>query len=266
MKIALFQMDIAWLDFRANLNKIRNAVEDAEAQGSRILVLPEMALSGFCMEREFAAKELGSPELLELASMTRGKHILVFAGAAIKNGGKYTNECLVLRNGEILTSYAKMNLFPVTNEQDHYEPGNRLLTVEYEGYRFTPLICFDTRFIGPFTQAAAEGTDAFIIIASWPDVRAQQWKILLSARAMDTQSFVLGVNRIGSGGGMGFSGDCMVVGPSGKPMFEYSSNEKLIVTEVDFGYARKLRETFPAIAKQHQNQPKVRLEKLSIRG
>jgi len=254
MKIALCQMDIVWLDVQANLNKIEDTIDDAEAQGVRLLVFPEMALTGFCMQREAAALEVGSPPIKQLAAMTRGKQVMVFIGAAIKNGAKYTNECLVLRNGEIVASYAKMNLFTVTDEHRYYEPGEQMITVAYEGYQFTPLICFDTRFTKPFIKGAEAGTDAFIIMASWPDSQSAQWKTLLSARAMDTQAFVLGVNRIGSGGGMNFAGECMVVAPSGKPMLEYSSDEKLIILDVDFGYSKKLKNKFPVLSEQHTRE------------
>ncbi|OFZ18834.1 MAG: hypothetical protein A2X94_01050 [Bdellovibrionales bacterium GWB1_55_8] len=244
-------MDIAWLDVPANLRKVKNTIEEAEAQDARILVFPEMALTGFCMQPEAAALELGSPEIRALAAMTRGKQVTVFIGAAIKDGLKYTNECLILRNGEIVGSYAKMNLFTVTDEHKHYEAGNQMLTIDFEGYQITPLICFDTRFAKPFINGAAAGTDVFIIMASWPDAQSMQWRTLLSARAMDTQAFVIGVNRIGAGDGMTFAGECMVVPPSGKPMFEYSSDEKLIVLDVDFGYSKKLKAKFPVLAEQH---------------
>jgi len=258
MKIALSQMDIAWLDVPTNLRKIKGEIDSAEAQGARILVLPEMALTGFCMDTQSAGLELKSPEIQELASMTQGKNIIVFAGAAIKRGKYFTNDCLVLRNGEIITTYSKMNLFVVTNEDKHYAPGGKMITLEIDGVRFTPLICFDTRFNRVFNRAAESGTDAFIIMASWPDTTASQWRTLLAARAMDTQSFVIGVNRIGEGDGMKFNGDCMVVAPSGKTMFDYSSDAKLIVLDVDFSYAQKLREKFPVLAEQHEAATKQR--------
>ncbi|OFY98830.1 MAG: hypothetical protein A2070_03575 [Bdellovibrionales bacterium GWC1_52_8] len=246
-------MDIAWLDVRANLEKIEDYIDDAEDQGAKILVFPEMALTGFCMDPHAAALELGSAELKRLAAMTRGKQVMVFIGAAIKQGSRYTNECLIIRNGEVVASYAKMNLFTVTDEHKYYEPGDQMITVSYEGYQITPLICFDTRFTKPFVKGAEAGTDAFIVMASWPDTQSAQWKTLLSARAMDTQAFVIGVNRIGSGGGLSFAGECMVVAPSGKAMLEYSSDEKLIFLDVDFGYSKKLKDKFPVLAEQHLN-------------
>jgi omega-amidase len=266
MKIALCQMDIAWLDTRANLNKMKNYIAEAEAQDVKLLVFPEMALSGFCMDAQAVSLQLSSPEISELAAFTREKRVLVFAGAAIRHGLAFTNECLIIRNGEILTSYAKMNLFTPSNEDKEYSPGERLLTLEYDGFRITPLICFDTRFNDPFIRGARNGTDAFVIIASWPDSQSAHWKTLLSARAMDTQSFVIGVNRVGSGGGMNFAGESMVVAPSGKPMFEYGSSEKLMIVDVDLSYSRKLRTRFPVLNDQHINPKAVYEETLTLRG
>lgn len=258
-------MNIQWLDVQANLKFIESAIDEAEAQGAKILVFPEMALTGFCMDPVAATLEMSSPEIKMLAAMTREKHVLVFAGAAMKRNGKYYNECLVLRNGEILTSYAKMNLFTVTDEQRHYGAGQRMITIDYEGFRFTPLICFDTRFTAPFIKGAEAGTDAFIIMASWPEGQSTQWKTLLSARAMDTQAFVVGVNRVGAGGGLNFAGECNVIAPSGKAMLDYSSEEKLIVLDVDFSYSKKLKEKFPVLAEQHTRPQPLLLEPVSIR-
>lgn len=263
MKIALCQMDIAWLDFQSNLNKIKNYIDQAENENAKILVFPEMALSGFCMEPEKACLELSNPILKELTLHTRGKQVLIFIGVAMKKGSEYTNDCLIIKNGEIITSYSKMNLFTVTNEHLHYKAGNKMLTLNYEGINYTPLICFDTRFTKPFVNGAINNTDVFVIMASWPDTQSAHWKTLLSARAMDTQAFVIGVNRIGSGDGMNFAGECMVVAPSGKPMLEYSSTEKLIVTEVDFTYSKKLREKFPVFYEQHKNQRLLEIETLN---
>ncbi|MCM2324038.1 MAG: hypothetical protein NDJ90_12330 [Oligoflexia bacterium] len=251
MKVALSQMDMAWLDIPANLRKISETIDEAEQLGVELLVFPEMALTGFCMDTQSATLELGSPEIRQLAAMTRDKKLLVLIGAAMRSGSRFTNDCLVLRNGEVIASYSKMNLFPVTGEEKHYEPGHQMLTIEYQGYRITPLICFDSRFMKPFITGAAARTDAFVIMASWPDAQSAQWKTTLSARAMDTQTFVFGVNRTGTGGGLSFAGECNVIAPSGKPMLPYSSDEKLLVADVDLSYPGKLRERFPMLAAQH---------------
>lgn len=265
MKIALCQMDLAWLDVKSNLRKIKNYIEDAEAQNAKLVVFPEMALTGFCMQSDSAALELSSPEIKELASYTQGKKVIAFVGAAIREGNKFTNECLILRNGEIISSYAKMNLFPVTDEHKYYSAGDKMITLDIEGFQVTPLICFDTRFAWPFSKGASFGTDAFIIMASWPDNQSSHWKTLLSARAMDTQAFVMGVNRIGSGDGMNFAGECMVVAPSGKPLFEYSSDERLIVVEVDLSYSQKLKTRFPVFTEQHTQPRQIQTQNITIR-
>ncbi len=250
-KIALAQMDIAWLGFDKNLQKISSMIQEAETKSMDWIVFPEMSLTGFCMEPEKAAIELSSPIMNSLLNMTIGKKIAVMIGVAIRSEDAFTNDFLILRNGELLHCYSKINLFTITDEDKHYSPGDRLLSFELDDAKVTPLICFDTRFPDLFSQAAGAGTELFVIMASWPKQQASQWKTLLSARAVDTQSFVVGVNRVGSGGGLDFAGDCNIFTPGGKPIGEFSSDEKLIFFDIDPKKATSIRGQFPVLYNQH---------------
>jgi predicted amidohydrolase len=89
--------------------------------------------------------------------------------------------------------------------------------VDVEGIRVTPLICYDLRFPEPF-RLAAEQTDLFCVPANWPEKRKDPWSTLLRARAMENQAFVLGVNRVGTGGGELHSGNSILLDPVGRPV------------------------------------------------
>ena len=102
MKIALSQMDITWLDIRANTTKISNHIEQADASGAGAIVFPEMALTGFCMDPARAAIDPVSPEMRALTLATRGKRILVMAGAAVRQNGLSYNMFLFIQGGEIV--------------------------------------------------------------------------------------------------------------------------------------------------------------------
>jgi omega-amidase len=253
MKIALIQMDTAWCDPQKNLGKIDSFLKSSREKGARLVVFPETSLAGFCMEADRAAVPLDGDIVRRLLKLTRGSDQLVAIGAAIRRGKHFTNECLLLRDGELVASYAKINLFAPTGEEREFTPGDSLLRLEFDGVRFTPLICFDTRFPRLALDAVATGTDAFLIIANWPSERSRHWKALLTARAIDTMSFVIGVNRVGAGGGLEFCGESNVIGPSGKPLAEWTQTEGEIVLEVDFGLARALRERFPVLFDQYRH-------------
>jgi predicted amidohydrolase len=89
--------------------------------------------------------------------------------------------------------------------------------------------------------------DLALVVANWPERRSRAWKTLLAARAIENQSSVLGVNRVGTdGNGLLYSGDSRLMGPLGESVFENNpfevSNEK---AEIDLAHLESLRRRFP---------------------
>jgi len=117
-------------------------------------------------------------------------------------------------------------------------------TVEVEGVMVTPLICYDLRFPEPFRAAAAE-TDLFCVIANWPESRRYHWRTLLKARAIENQAFVLGVNRVGIGDGLEYSGDSVFLDPLGEDLaVVVPGSEGCYCGDVDATEVSRIREQF----------------------
>lgn len=265
MKIGLCQFDLAWHDCKKNIQKIGDYIEQAEQQNADLIVFPEMALSGFSMEPRSAAVKAHGEEMRDLLALTRGKRVMAVVGTAIKDGYDFYNSSLVIRNGEILTSYSKINLFAPSGEDEVYRSGETLVLVDTEEFSFVPLVCFDLRFSKVFTRAAAAlDPDAYIVIASWPAAQAEQWRTLLAARAIDTQSYVIGVNRVGSGDGIAYHGNSNIIAPSGKALLNYSHEEGLVFAEIDSGYCRKLKQKYKVLSDQHHKHFHVDTKKIKI--
>ncbi len=128
--------------------------------------------------------------------------------------------------------------------------GDALETAEVEGVRVTPLICYDLRFPEPF-RAAADDTDLYCVLANWPAKRGEAWSILLRARAMENQAYVLGVNRIGKGGGEDHEGGSVLLDPLGRPVREGAlepGHAGVIWGDVDPEGVRQTRAHFSALA------------------
>ena len=83
------------------------------------------------------------------------------------------------------------------------------------GVRVTPFICYDLRFADLFWDVAAD-TDLYLVPANWPGVRREHWMALLRARAIENQAYVVGVNRVGSGDGLEYTGDSRIIDPLGE--------------------------------------------------
>jgi predicted amidohydrolase len=147
-------------------------------------------------------------------------------------------------DGRELLHYQKIHPFALAGEDRHYSGGEMLSTAVVDGVRVTPLICYDLRFPELF-RVAATRTDLFVVIANWPEKRHQAWSTLLSARAIENQCFVLGVNRVGEAGGEPHSGDSALLDPFGLLRAAVSRDPAMLLGSVDAAEVARARERFP---------------------
>jgi predicted amidohydrolase len=85
------------------------------------------------------------------------------------------------------------------------------------------------------------------VVANWPELRREHWRTLLKARAIENQAYVAGVNRVGDGDSLHYTGDSSVVGPLGETLVEAGSEEGVFLASIDPSAVSKLRARFPAL-------------------
>ena len=130
--------------------------------------------------------------------------------------------------------YDKRHLFRLSEEYKLFKSGHQKLIVEVNGWKISPILCYDLRF--PVwcknTWFNGEyGYDLMVCLASWPAIRAYPWKMLLVARAIENQAFVAGINRIGNdGNGVWHSGDSMAVDPRGTVFYAADEGKEAVET------------------------------------
>lgn len=215
MIVAGVELDIAWEDPAVNLERADAAAAAAKAAGATLVVLPEMFATGFSMAAERIAP-WGGEIRLGLAEIARRRNVWLLGGYAEPGPQRPRNAASLLDpRGDEALRYHKIHPFTFGGEDAHYDGGEALpATADVDGVRVTPLICYDLRFPEPF-RAGADRTDLFVVIASWPAARAAHWSALLAARAIENQAYVLGVNRIGEGGGLAYGGGSVLHDPWG---------------------------------------------------
>lgn len=243
MRVAGIQMDIAWEDPAANFETVRAA----DTGDARLVVLPEMFATGFTMNATKVAPLADSVrEFLSERAKETGAYVL--GGYAEEGSQRPRNACSIYdRSGAEILHYQKIHPFTLAGEEEHYDGGESLTTVTIEGVRVTPVICYDLRFPELF-RIAAERTDLFVVIANWPAKRSHPWRTLLMARAAENQAYVLGVNRVGIGGGEPHSGDSLLVDPFGNPIDSASGEPAVVTGEVDPAKVADAREHFSFLA------------------
>jgi predicted amidohydrolase len=250
MRVALIQLDLAWEDARENHTRADRRLREAAALGARLAILPEMFCSGFSMDPGKVAEPEDGPTETFLRDTADGLGMWILAGVPLRGSdtarGPRNVAALVSPDGAI-ERYTKIHPFSFGDENAHYVAGDRVARWNVEGLRITPFICYDLRFPEPF-RATADDTDAYVVIASWPEKRRHHWSTLLRARAIENQAYVLGVNRVGQGGGLAYSGQSVAVDPWGEALVEASSQEAVLVTDIDPAVISEARRTFPPLA------------------
>ncbi|HOX22682.1 MAG TPA: nitrilase-related carbon-nitrogen hydrolase [Elusimicrobiales bacterium] len=252
MKIALCQFDMVWENRQANKDKIAAMLEKCpDKEGVDWLILPEMTLSGFSMNTEAATiDDKDTAFFSELAK----KYSLNISYGAIQNG--HNNLITVNKQGETVSCYSKIHLYSFAGEAKHYRYGETQQTFELDGLRVTPAVCFDLRFPYLFWNAA-EKTDIFVVIASWPAQRAEHWMTLLRARAVENQCYVAGVNRTGKDPFLPYSGNSMIFDPLGKVVADAKDIEGITVAQIDVNkeLVTKTRTRFPFFNDKKKSPP-----------
>src|SRR4051812_4363161 len=248
LRIALVQMDLAWENPEENHRRAAKHLDDAAARGAKLVLLPEMFSTGFSMEPDRVAQAPGgiSEGFLVERAAALGVWILASVPEKEKGAARARNVALLVSPSprSEVTRYAKIHPFSYAGEDKHYEAGDRVVTVEVEGVRVTPFVCYDLRFPEPFRVAARE-TDLFCVVANWPDPRREHWRTLLRARAIENQAYVVGVNRVGSIGNLTYVGDSAIIDPLGQVLAEGGPDEQILSAQVDAVGVARVRQEFP---------------------
>jgi predicted amidohydrolase len=246
MKIAAAQMDIVWHDRAANHAKAGEMAKEAKSAGAELLVLPEMFSTGFSLDTSLTAEPLAgaTPELLR--SLARELDLAVMGGFVLeRDGGGAQNVSLVVdRQGNDLACYAKIHLIGLLDEDANYQPGTVPVPFELEGMGAVCFVCYDLRFPELF-RMVVDQCQLMVIIASWPSVRQSHWDLLLRARAIENQCFVIGVNRVGQGGGHEFGGGSAVIDPFGQVLAHGGDQETLLLADIDLNQVAEIRSAMP---------------------
>ena len=130
------------------------------------------------------------------------------------------------------------------NENKCFSSGESKLIVDVKGWKICPLICYDLRF--PVFSRNKENYDLLIYVANWPTSRISQWKKLLPARAIENQSYVIAVNRIGQDfNQIEFDGSSFVIDYEGEVLESLMKKDICLTTELSKSSLNKFRKRFP---------------------
>jgi predicted amidohydrolase len=247
LRITIIQPDIAWEDKAANLAHYSQLIEGIGGP-KEIVVLPEMFSTGFSMAPERLAEGMDGATVQWMRDTAKANNIILTGSLILEEDGKYFNRLIWMQPNGTFGSYDKRHLFGYAGEDAHYAPGERRLIVQVKGWRICPLVCYDLRFpvwtrntLGhaETTQDESENGptrpayDVLLYVANWPQRRSTAWKSLLQARAIENQSYCIGVNRVGEdGAGINYNGESSVFDPLGELLWQQAGSETVQTIEL----------------------------------
>lgn len=253
LTITLVQANQIWEDKNANLAHYESLLKNANTD---LILLPEMFSTGFSMNAEEFAEEMEtSPSIKWLQKMAKNKSAAIYTSLIVRETGAYYNRgVFVYPDGQLIT-YDKRKTFGLAGEDKIYTSGQSNSVVDYLGWKIQLHICYDLRFpeiirnrLLPNLSATY---DVLLFVANWPEKRALHWKSLLQARAIENQSYVLAVNRVGKDpNGLEYSGDSCVVNMLGEQEMVPPFTENVYTTVIKMDKLKRTREMLPFLKDQ----------------
>jgi predicted amidohydrolase len=255
MNIYCCQFDISWEAKEVNFKKVKDLLERNAPLAGSLVVLPEMAFSGFSMNVPLVTE--GEPGRTEsfLAGVAKRFGVYMVAGLATQpqNGRGQNKAIFVTPGGDIDGTYQKMHLFSPGRENLYFQRGDTVTRFSWQEGCIVPFICYDLRFPELFRAGLTLGAELYLVIANWPAVREDHWITLLRARAIENQALVAGVNRCGRDPEHDYAGRSMIIAPDGRILAEAGKAEQVIWADVDWDVVREYRTRFAVLTDRNPN-------------
>lgn len=256
MKIAIVQMDIGFADPEMNFSKAEKFVGEAAMAGSDVIVLPEMWNAGYALKEIDRLADENGERTKDLFSRLAKKYGVNIVGGSVatKKQGHFFNTMYVFnRSGEIVSEYDKAHLFKLMDEHVYMCAGEHDNIFALDGVTCGGVICYDLRFPEWIRTHVLKGAHIMFIPAQWPKKRIDHWQLLLQARAIENQCYVVAVNRVGDDPNNEFNGHSMVIAPWGELLLNGDLGEGIFYTDIDLQEVNRVRETIPVFKDRRTN-------------
>ena len=248
MRITLVQSALFWQNAEANRQQFSEKLSGLQGE-TDLVILPEMFTTGFSMDVAGLAEPMDGPSVQWMKATAAALDAALTGSFICAENDRFYNRLVFCYPDGRLEFYDKKHLFGLAGEHEYFASHNKKLVLEWKGFRICPLICYDLRFPVWSRNVLSQPYDLLLYVASWPVRRSHHWRSLLVARAIENQSFVAGVNRVGSDGtGLEYSGDSALIDFSGQQLVQVSGQETLVTSSISLQQLQQYREQLPFLA------------------
>ncbi|WP_322971673.1 nitrilase-related carbon-nitrogen hydrolase [Faecalibacter sp. LW9] len=242
LKISLIQYDVIWEDAKANHDYLDKLLEGHE---SDLILLPEMFASGFSMAVDKIGEKPYGPTFEWMRYKANTLNCAIAGSVSTLEGDKYYNRFYFISPNNGIYIYDKKHLFSYGKEATVYSAGDKIVTIDYKGWKIRPIVCYDLRFPVWIRNTEENPYDLLLCNASWPKARREAWISLLKARAIENMAYVAGVNRIGVDGyNLEYKGDSHMFNTLGEELEVINTHPEILQFEIDKEKQDKTRQHF----------------------
>lgn len=267
MKVAAVQL-IATDSVSANTELACARIREAADNGAQLIVLPEATSQAFETGRlDQQAAGLDGEFATALNDVACELGVVVVAGTfrpadEVERDGEKLNRVYnsaLITGRDVRKFYDKVHTYDTAafQESDTVKPGAKQVLFDVAGVTVGVGNCYDIRFPAFFQQMAKDGAELIVVPTSWHDGpgKTEQWRLLNTARAIDTTAYILGADQAKPGGeaeagtdqGPTGAGHSVLVDPHGVRVAEAGFDEEILYGEVDPEKVRKAREGLPIL-------------------
>ncbi len=248
-------------DTQRNLRTADRLVRQAASLGAQLVVLPEKwNLLGRAEVMAAGAERLDGPSMEWARAIARELEIDLVAGSFLEQAAdrqKCSNTSVHIGpDGEVRAVYRKIHMFDVEvdgvrySESEHEEPGNEIVVSELANG--TPLgmtVCYDVRFPELYGVLSARGAQVLAVPSAFTlTTTRDHWEVLLRARAIENQCFVIAPNQVGEHSpGHRSGGRSAIVDPWGLVLATAADRQTAVVADLDLGVLEDVRARLPAL-------------------
>lgn len=258
-KVAAIQMNSSE-NIADNLKQAELLISQAVEQGAKLVVLPEMfAMMGSDQNNATLIMEKLGEGIIQdfLKQQAQAKKIWIVGGTipTVVNLQKYNATALLISpEGKIVNHYDKIHLFDVEiSDAEQYleskttEAGNKIMVHDTPFGRLGIAVCYDIRFPELFRKMIEQQVEIIAVPAAFTTkTGAAHWEILLRARAIENQLFIIAAGQTGIHSAKRETyGHSMIIDPWGKILAELPKNLGVVVADIDLNYLQEIRRKMP---------------------
>jgi predicted amidohydrolase len=216
-------------------DNVKKAVEIIESSNADLIVFPELFNTGYYPEN------YRKSDITPVLKASEDSNAVIVAGMAEIDGDDLYNTAFVIHRGRIIGKHRKTKLFPLTHEVETFKAGDSVEIIKTPIGDLGIMICYEVRFPEIARRLTKLGAKIIAVLAVFPKERIEHWKILLRARAIENQVYVVGANCVNESCG----GNSMIIDPLGNVLAEAGKDEEVISAEIDPNFVDEVRRRYP---------------------